>query len=146
YAYVAYPPEGAVGLEARLRYWHQFQGNTFWDDVAIIPLGGSTLVETGTEDEMAGNEVPETFQLYQNFPNPFNPTTTIAFDLPQQARVNLAVYDLLGRRVALLLEDQILPAGTRQVRFDAKHLPSGVYLYVLEVNSHRKARQMVLLK
>ncbi|GIV60518.1 MAG: hypothetical protein KatS3mg043_1607 [Rhodothermaceae bacterium] len=146
YAYVAYPPEGAVGLEARLRYWHQFQGNTLWDDVAIIPLGGSTLVETGTEDEIAGGGVPETFRLLQNYPNPFNRTTTIAFDLTKQARVTLTVYNLLGQRVAVPVDDRPLPAGRQQVTFDAAHLPSGVYLYVLDVEGRRQGRQMVLLK
>jgi hypothetical protein len=148
YAFVVYPPEGAVGMELRLRYWHTFEGTTYWDDVAIAPIGGDALTggpATDVEDETVA-EVPGSYQLHQNYPNPFNPVTTIAFDLPKQGEVTLAVYNVLGQRVATLLDGARVPAGTHHVPFDASGLPSGMYVYVLEWAQGREARSMVLLK
>jgi len=78
-------------------------------------------------------KLPETFALYPNYPNPFNPETIIAFDLSQRAKVTLRVYDVLGRPVATLLNNQELRPRKHRVRFQAEDLPSGVYLYRLEV-------------
>lgn len=80
-----------------------------------------------------------------NHPNPFNPSTVITFSLPQWSFVRLRVFDLLGRVVAVLLEEQ-RPAGRHSARFDASSLPSGVYLYRLEAGSHTEAKKMLLLK
>ncbi len=146
YAYVAYPAENAVGVEARLRYWHAFDGKTYWDDVAIVPLSGTTLIGTGIEDTFLGGELPENFALFQNYPNPFNPTTSITFDLTSESQVSLAVYNVLGQRVASLLTGTRLSAGSHGVTFDASALQSGVYLYVIEVNGAPTARSMVLMK
>ncbi|MDX1739692.1 MAG: T9SS type A sorting domain-containing protein, partial [Rhodothermales bacterium] len=145
YAHVVYPPDDAVGLEMRVRYWHKFTGKTYWDDVAIMTLGGNTLIGTGVEED-GTREVPSTFMLHQNFPNPFNPSTTIAFDMPQSAAVTLSVYNVLGQRVATLVDNKVVPAGRQQVAFDASGLPSGVYLYVLGTRDRTEARTMVLLK
>ena len=146
YAYVAYPKAGAVGVEARLRYWNSFDGVTYWDDVLIVPLGNQTLVGTGIEDLVPATEIPTGFALHQNYPNPFNPSTSISFDLAYDARVNLLVYNVLGQRVASLVNDARMPAGTHGVTFDASSLNSGVYLYVLEVDGAAMARTMILLK
>ncbi len=144
YAFIAYPPVDAVGVEARPRYWHQFAGITYWDDVAIIPLGGSALGTDITEDPGAG--VPSTFVLHQNYPNPFNPVTNIVFDLPESSAVSLTVYNILGQRVATLVDDQVLSAGRQTVTFDAGNLPSGVYLYTLVTDRDKEAKAMVLMK
>lgn len=145
YAFVAYPKEGAVATEMRLRYWRAFDGITYWDDVSITSLGGSALI-TGIEDEILANELPERVELYQNYPNPFNPTTSITFDMVDQGRVTLSVYNILGQRVASLVEGAHMPAGRHTSTFDASRLASGVYLYVLNVNGQMLARHMVLLK
>lgn len=83
--------------------------------------------------------------LAQNFPNPFNPQTTIRFSLPESAPVRLEVYDMLGRRVALLV-DGVLNAGWHDAQFDASRLSSGMYGYRLTVGSHTFARSMLLLR
>lgn len=89
--------------------------------------------------------LPEHFELTGNYPNPFNPQTTIAFSMPEAATVRLAVYDLLGRRVALLVDGN-LGAGRHEVRFDATNLPSGQYLYRLSTPKGEFTKLMMLLK
>jgi len=88
---------------------------------------------------------PESFCLKQNYPNPFNPTTSIEFVLPQTGAVELTIYDLAGRRVALLV-DEALPAGEHQVTFDGEELASGLYFYELTAGQQRAVRKMVLVK
>lgn len=89
--------------------------------------------------------LPATYALARNYPNPFNPATEIAFALPQAGPVRLAVYDMLGREVAVLV-DGVKPAGRHTVTFDADHLSSGVYLYRLEAAGQTLTRTMLLLK
>jgi hypothetical protein len=71
---------------------------------------------------------PKAFALEQNFPNPFNPTTTIYYQLPTDSRVSIVVYDLLGREVKRLV-DEVKEAGYHDQRFDASGIASGVYFY-----------------
>ncbi len=89
--------------------------------------------------------VPEAFALAQNYPNPFNPSTQIAYTLPQAADVHLAVYDLLGREVAVLAND-FQAAGAHAVTFDGANLPSGLYVYQLATPQQTRTRTMTLLK
>ena len=89
--------------------------------------------------------LPDRFELTGNYPNPFNPQTTIAFSMPEAAAVRLSVYDLLGRRVALLVDGN-LSAGKHEVRFDATNLPSGQYLYRLSTPQGEFTKLMMLLK
>ncbi|MEM1128523.1 MAG: lamin tail domain-containing protein [Bacteroidota bacterium] len=89
--------------------------------------------------------VPESFVLHGNYPNPFNPTTEIGFDLPEASEVRLVVYDVTGREVMRLVDGQ-LEAGQHTVRFEASTLPSGVYVYRIEAGAFSATRQMVLLK
>jgi hypothetical protein len=94
-------------------------------------LPGAMRLSGGTVDvpePLSG--VPGEFNLWQNYPNPFNPETRIRFDVPQESRVELTVYDILGRRVATLVSDT-KPAGTHNARFDASDVSSGVYFYRL---------------
>ena len=92
------------------------------------------------------DELPRTNRLHQNYPNPFNPVTTIRFELADGAQqVRIAVFDALGRRVAVLLNGE-LPAGTHTVPFDGSALASGLYLYRLETENGVLNRKMMLVK
>ena len=94
------------------------------------------------EDEVS---VPLTIQLRQNFPNPFKSVTTISYSLPASQHVTLAVYDLLGRKVATLV-DKFDTAGYHQAVFDASKLPSGSYTYRLQAGEYTEAKVLILLK
>jgi hypothetical protein len=89
--------------------------------------------------------IPSSFKLGQNFPNPFNPTTSIRYEISSTQFVTLEVYDVLGREVATLVNEE-KPAGTYKVDFNASSLSSGVYIYTLKVNGVTISRQMILLK
>lgn len=92
-------------------------------------------------------ETPDRLVLQQNYPNPFNPTTTIRFDLPESDMVYLSVYDILGRKVATLVNGQTFDHGTHSVTFDAGNLTSGMYIYVLQTsNGLKSSRTMMLVK
>ncbi len=84
--------------------------------------------------------------MHQNFPNPFNPTTTIRFDVAQSSVVSLKVYNLLGQVVTTLVDGQNMSQGTYQVQWNAKDLASGIYLYQLEAGDVKVSRKMILLK
>ncbi len=146
YAFVVYPRAEAVAMELRLRYWHHFEGITYWDDVFIGSLGGDALITTAIEDFAGGDEVPGAYRLHANYPNPFNPTTTLAFTIGQPQEVTLEVFNVLGQRVATLLQNDLVSAGRHEVAFDAARLPSGTYLYVLKTSHGVEARTMVLVK
>ncbi len=88
---------------------------------------------------------PKSAVLYQNFPNPFNPKTTISFDLPTDAQVNLEVYDLLGRKIVTLYDGR-LHAGSHTVEFKGNSLASGVYMCRLSTRSGTMTRKLILAK
>ncbi len=90
-------------------------------------------------------EVPETYALERNYPNPFNPQTVIRYALPEAGAVRLVVYDVLGRTVATLVATH-QAAGRYRVTFDASRLPSGVYFYSLKTDAFAETRPMVLAK
>lgn len=90
-------------------------------------------------------ELPETLRLKQNYPNPFNPATTITFDLPHGGDVRLEIYDVIGQRVATVI-DGYRQAGSHQAVWDAGKHASGIYIYRLHVNDNVLSRKMLLLK
>ncbi|MDX1547184.1 MAG: Ig-like domain-containing protein [Rhodothermales bacterium] len=110
--------------------------------VFSAPFQFTTAVAVGTADE-AG--VPAHFHLEPNYPNPFNPRTTIPYAVPRRTHVRLAVYDLYGRRVALLV-DAVQPAGRHQAVFEAGTLPSGTYFDRVEAEGFTATRALTLLK
>jgi hypothetical protein len=88
--------------------------------------------------------IPRSFSL-SAYPNPFNPRTTIAFSLPQTMRIRLSVYDITGRRVAVLADESFTP-GTNRLTFDAGFLPSGLYFARIESALFNSTRKMMLIK
>ena len=95
--------------------------------------------------EQIADLVPGSFDLRQNYPNPFNPSTTIEFDLVNSGHVQLSVYNVLGRRVATLIDER-LTAGAYKTSFDASAFPNGVYYYTLDTGSFKATKKMILLK
>ena len=104
----------------------------------------------------AGNEfldikpIPKEFALHNNYPNPFNPVTTINFDLPKEANVSLIVYDVIGREV-IRLNDSFIPAGYHTVKWNARNqygmeVSAGVYFYHIQAGEFVKTQKMILLK
>lgn len=91
-------------------------------------------------------DVANKFSLEQNYPNPFNPSTNISFSLPNAANVNLTVYNLLGQKVATLINGKTMTSGSHSVSFNASSLSSGVYLYRLEAGSFVSNKRMTLIK
>ncbi len=89
--------------------------------------------------------LPGSFMLYNNFPNPFNPTTVIRYQLPVSSVVRLGVYDLLGREVSVLVNDR-KDAGIHEVKFDGRGLSSGVYFYRLTAGSYVQTRKFLLVR
>ena len=85
------------------------------------------------------------FQLRQNYPNPFNPSTTIKFAVPESRFVNLSVYNLLGEKVAELI-NEVKDAGEYEVNFNAINLPSGIYISKINAEEYNKTIKMTLLK
>jgi hypothetical protein len=111
------------------------------DDTMDVAM---TLVGVEEHDDTKPG-VPTGYLLAANYPNPFNPITTIRYSLPEPVHARLRVYDLLGREVALLA-DRLQAAGTYEAVFDATGLPSGVYLYRLEAGRFTQIRAMTLVK
>lgn len=95
--------------------------------------------------QSVSSEIPENYYLYQNYPNPFNPETKIKFNIPQNNFVNLSVYDLLGQKVKVLVNENLSP-GTYEFSFDGLNLPSGVYFYKLDVGNFTQTKKMTLIK
>jgi hypothetical protein len=91
------------------------------------------------------NISPVSFNLGQNYPNPFNPTTTITYSIPKESQVNLKIYDVMGREVAVLVNGR-QQAGAYEVKFDAASLASGTYFYKLTAGDFISVKKMALLK
>ena len=109
-------------------------------NLTVLKKDGTPVTVTDTE-----SAIPDQFVLHQNYPNPFNPATTIAYSLPEAADVNLEIYDILGRRVTVLVS-QIQHQGRHTITFNAPHLASGIYFYRLQAGSFVETRKMMLIK
>lgn len=118
--------------------------NTGW-----ITGGFGTILKTTTGGNVfisqISTEIPERFSLHQNYPNPFNPSTNIKFDIHRAGIASLKVFDLLGKEVETLVDEQ-LSVGTYEVTFNANSLPSGIYFYVLKTGDFVESKKMVLVK
>ena len=97
-------------------------------------------------EETASTQLPSRVRLQQNYPNPFNPSTTIRFELPESDVVTLEVFDLLGRKVATLIDSGQFAAGSHSAVFDGARVASGVYIYRLHTSAGVLSRTMSLAK
>jgi hypothetical protein len=121
-------------------------------------LGGSHIYVVKTDSlgfanpigiESIGSAIPVNFKLHQNYPNPFNPLTTIKFDIPSAGTVprtvRLVIYDMLGREIAVLVNENLKP-GSYEVKWDASNFASGMYFYKLKNGGFTQTKKMVLIK
>ncbi len=93
----------------------------------------------------SNEQSPSKFALYNNYPNPFNPTTTIKYEIPKTVNVSLKIYDLLGREVRTLINQEQKP-GFYEIPFGSSELSSGIYFYVLRAGNFMQTKKMILLK
>jgi len=129
--------------------------STIGQPVAGTSSGDGFIINSGfwqmtgillaTSAEQIDPEVPGEFSLEQNYPNPFNPATVIEFALPMAGDVELTVYNILGQRVATLVNDH-KQAGHHKVTFDAGNLASGVYFYRIRAGEFTDTRKLTLIK
>jgi len=115
----------------------------YFDNISFSP-SNSVGVDNRSET------LPQGFALEQNFPNPFNPFTTLRYDLPEDALVNITIYDMMGRVVKTIVNDQQM-AGYRSIQRNATNnngspVSAGMYLYMIQAGDFRQTRKMVLLK
>lgn len=103
------------------------------------------LLHPPTVGVMENEQDIQSFSLKQNYPNPFNPSTVISFQLKVSENVTLKVFDVLGKEIATLVDEE-KPAGSYDVEFDAAQLPSGVYFYQLKAGEFAETKKMVILK
>jgi hypothetical protein len=113
---------------------------------AVRDNGGISWGSCGTYGvQRISDIVPNKYSLSQNYPNPFNPTTKITFDIPVKSNVRLSVFDVLGKEVARLVEQNVTP-GQYQADWDATNMPSGVYFYSLLAGDFTQSKKMILVK
>lgn len=134
--------------------------SSIWDDTDIVhsisvtfefdndydsQTGRGIFTYTSTVVENNHVDIPTKFDLLQNYPNPFNPTSTIRYDIPKTGFVNISVYDILGREVKVLVNEE-KNAGHFEIIFDAKNLASGIYFYAIRAAGFTQSKKMILMK
>ncbi|HSD64022.1 MAG TPA: T9SS type A sorting domain-containing protein [Ignavibacteriaceae bacterium] len=135
------PPEGYTsGVQTFDVSGNNLLAGTFSTGVFWRPLGE---VVTSLKDNEQYS--PESFSLAQNYPNPFNPTTSIEYSIPREGFVSLTVYNVLGQKVATLVDKEMKP-GNHHVTFDASGFASGIYFYRLKSSNNILVKKMVILK
>ncbi|MEM8484535.1 MAG: T9SS type A sorting domain-containing protein [Bacteroidota bacterium] len=117
-----------------------------YDFTRLLVLVSENLNQDLAADVLhTGQETPEVYALHEGYPNPFNPVTTLSYQVPEEVHVQLAVYDLQGRMVDLLV-DKTVAAGRYEVTFEANHLASGVYFYTMQAGTQQFTRTLLLTK
>ncbi|MFQ5486551.1 MAG: T9SS type A sorting domain-containing protein, partial [Desulfobacterales bacterium] len=138
----------AVAVDAKLPY-HQFDlgalsaKNQAWRSPYKSDWAVAVGVFEHTDAYFA--KLPKDFVLDQNYPNPFNPSTTIAFALPKPAHVRLSLFDILGREIAILVDEK-LPAGQHKTVFNATGLAGGIYFFRMQAGEFESVKRMLFLK
>lgn len=119
--------------------------NTDVNNGGVIYIDNVVLEKIESVSNETVEEIPDSFSLEQNYPNPFNPTTKIQYNLPQQAHVSLKVFDITGREVVTLVDNN-MSAGSHTIEWDASNLSSGVYLYRITAGNFMYTRKLTLIK
>jgi hypothetical protein len=135
---------GVTALETRLHVYSTFVGTVYFDDLTVQKVGTTTAVSS------MNSNIPKVFDLSNNYPNPFNPSTKIQFAVPHEQNISLAIYNMLGQRIRTLVQG-VHTAGQYTVTWDGKDeagrtLESGVYFYRLETGSIALVKKMLMLK
>ena len=119
-----------------------------WNEGEVVEYAAEMTLTfaLGIEDDL----IPNKYALHQNYPNPFNPTTTLRYDLPEDAMVNITIYNMMGRKISTLVSSQ-QTAGFKSVLWNATNdkgspVSAGLYLYTIQAGEFRQTRKMVLLK
>lgn len=118
--------------------------------LSVVASVGKGISEVGTLSSITtsvenNNETPKDFQLMQNHPNPFNPSTTIRYTIPVESAIQIKIYNVMGMEIETLLNRK-QSAGYYNLTFDASNLPSGVYFYTIRANNYTDTKKMILLK
>lgn len=140
--------DGATSTESEPVHTYEKEGSYTVQLVVTDDAGASdtTSLEVDvTTTDIKSNNVPEEFALQGNYPNPFNPTTQISYDVAEATRVKLEVYNSAGKRISTLVNSR-KAAGSYTENFDAANLPSGIYIYRLQAGDFIKTRKMTLIK
>jgi hypothetical protein len=163
YDYTTIRYDASNGMQKWVKTFNGVNNNDFASDIATS--GPNNVYVTGSANwgsptgldfytfryaEVIGikrisTNIPARFSLYQNYPNPFNPSTSIKFDISRSSFVNLSVYDILGREVAVLVHENLTP-GTYEYKWDAAGLTSGIYFYKIYTEQFTETKKMVLTK
>ncbi|MEE9449931.1 MAG: FG-GAP-like repeat-containing protein, partial [Ignavibacteriaceae bacterium] len=130
-----------------------FVADTFTVSLSVSGPGGSNtlirenyiIVTDPASIQELSDDLPTEFKLYNNYPNPFNPTTKIKYQIPELSFVTLKVFDVLGSEVATLVNEE-KPAGSYEVEYNTIELPSGIYFYSLQAGEFVETKKMVLLR
>ena len=145
------------GLPDEYQVGYNYSDGFFFEDLRpvesiTVPGNSELIVRVGMDvlGSIDNNVLPIVYKLHQNYPNPFNPTTSIKYDLPDQAHVEILIYDMLGRKVRTLV-NQVQNAGYMSVNWNAANdvgepVSAGVYIYTIEAGSYRETRKMIFLK
>jgi outer membrane protein assembly factor BamB len=132
--------DNTLGGVKSVPVWGQFQNNVERNGVS-----DTVIIDTTTSIRQISSTIPDKFELKQNYPNPFNPTTLINIQIQQSCEVRLVVYDILGKEVAVLVNQKLKP-GNYNVSWNAEKFSSGVYFYRLVAGNYIDTKKMIILK
>ncbi|MEO8209561.1 MAG: T9SS type A sorting domain-containing protein [bacterium] len=135
--------ESVFGIQMQFETGKEYHAARFESGIALI----SEIInkEVFTENDYENSAIKESYFNIKNYPNPFNPTTTISYILPQATYVSVTVYDRLGREVLVLLQEN-QDSGEHTIDFDASEYPSGIYFYRIKTLEKTEVRKMLLTK
>lgn len=136
----------SVAIQFEFESGKNYKESKFESGIALISeIVSKDNLNSENKSETLDGKTAESYFEAKNYPNPFNPSTTISYNLKEATNVSLAVYDRLGREVKLLV-DQMQNAGLHTVEFNGSQLPSGIYFYRIKTSERTEVRKMILAK